>query len=324
MQRVKFVLLTVLILLSGAALSGLAAWKVVTPAVGETVNAGVLSVPSVLGQTANEVLFYPWPVYDMQTLSPISEADLEKYDLGYPFDLFAAIVAMDALGAEFDLETLVRSQQVYDGRGLGAGRTELRYVKDFPASLGDVPVLLNYAQSQFNPSAVSWLMHPVEQTELSEQQQQEALNKVQNDLAGLIWYLIEPDRNYSNDLMVFLENFNTLQDSAPMFYEWACEWMDLMYTQYYGGYNGGGFEAPDAELSVCFTIHDDEQEQEPEPPPYTLEELLAMGQGDFVDIQFISTPRQIVLLFNLDSGRIVGLYYDIQLGCYSGLGLNGI
>lgn len=321
MHRLKFFLLALVILLSGAALSGLVAWKVVTPPNRETVSAGVLSVPSVLGQTADEVLFFPWPVYDMQPLSPISEDELAKYEIGDPF---TAITAMEALGAEFDLEQLVRAQQVSSGKHLAYGGTWLRYVKDFPATLGDEPVLLNYAQSFYNPAAVSWLMRPAAEAELSERQQQEALDKVRDDLAALIWYeMIEPDRNYSGDLIVFLERFTILQDSGLMFYEWLQEWIGLMYYQY-----NGGMETSFAEHPGLTPFRDERwPASAPEPwiaeTPYGLEEILAMGQGEFVDVQFISTPRQIVALFTLDSGRIIGVYYDIQLECYSGLGLSG-
>lgn len=321
MRNRRFILSSVCILLAGALAAGFAARAVVLPRTGETISAGVLSVPSVLGQTAEEVLFYPWPVYDMQTLVPISEEDLEKYDLGYPFDLFAAITAMDALGAEFDMEKLVRSQYVSDGKGLGSRHVELRYVKDFPAVLGDVPVLLNYAQSSYDSFAVSWLMQPAQEEALSEEQRQEALDKVRNDLAGLIWYgLLKQDRNYNSDLTAFLERFDPLRDSALTFYEWLREWMELMYYQFSGSSEVSA-EVPDAGSVIIYTGSGHEAQTEREEPP-SLEELLTMGQGDFVDIQFISTPRQIVLLFQLNDGLSIGVYYDIQLRCYSGLGLS--
>lgn len=319
MRNSRFVLSSVCILLAGALAAGLAARAVVLPRTGETFSAGVLSVPTVLGQTAEEVLFYPWPVYDMQTLTPITDAEIEQYG---PADLFTAVAAIEALGAEADMEQLIKSQQICDGRHLAAGNTGLRYVKDFPAALGDVPVLLNYAQSSYDSSAVSWLMQPAQEEELSEEQQQEALDKVRNDLAGLIWCILEPDRNYSNDLMVFLEDFNMLEDSALMFYEWLTEWISLMYYQF-----SGSFEVPAEVWDAGSVIIEaggeyghEPQTERAEPPP--LEELLAMGQGEFVDIQFISTPRQIVLLFQLDSATTIGVYYDIQLRCYSGLGLS--
>lgn len=317
MQRVKFFLLTALILLSGAALSGLAARKVVAPPAGEVVSAGEVSIPSVLGQTADEVLFYPWTVYDMQTLTPISEDELSIYG---PDNLFTAVAAIKALGADFDMEQLVRAQQVSEGRHLAAANNEARYVKDFPARLGDVPVLLSYAQSGYNPTAVSWLMRPAQEAAISEEQQREALDKVQNDLAGLIWYnVMAPERNYSNDLTIFLREFDVLRDEALLFYGWLSEWMQLMYFQYTGGYG----ELAEEQQGAGVTIYPDGQEAwQGEPPPYTLEELLAMGQGGFVDIQFISTHRQIVLLFYQNSDTKMGVYYDIQLGRYSGLGMS--
>lgn len=70
MRHVKFILSALAILLAGALAVGLAARAVVAPRAGETVSAGVVSVPPVLGQSTEEVLFYPWSLYDTLTLEP--------------------------------------------------------------------------------------------------------------------------------------------------------------------------------------------------------------------------------------------------------------
>ncbi len=317
MRKLRFILSSICILLAGALAAGFAARAVVLPRTGETFSAGTVPIPSVLGQSAEEVLFYPWPVYDMQTLTPITDAEIEQYSSADPF---TAVAAIEALGAEADMEQFIKSQQICDGRHLAAGSTGLRYVKDFPATLEDVPVLLDYAQSSYNPTAVSWLMQPAQEEELSEHQQQEALDKVRSDLAGLIWYLMEPDRNYSSDLTVFLQGFDILEYTASMYYEWLNEWIGLMYYQFNGSFEFS-VDAWDAGSVIIGTIGQEQEIQEDE-LPYVLEELLAMGQGEYVDIQFISTPRQIVLLFQTNSGTSIGVYYDIQLGRYSGLGMS--
>ena len=93
-----------------------------------------------------------------------------------------------------------------------------------------------------------------------------------------------------------------------------------MYYQFNGSFEFS-VDAWDAGSVIIGTIGQEQEIQEDE-LPYVLEELLAMGQGEYVDIQFISTPRQIVLLFQTNSGTSIGVYYDIQLGRYSGLGMS--
>ena len=39
-------------------------------------------------------------------------------------------------------------------------------------------------------------------------------------------------------------------------------------------------------------------------------------------IQIITTQQQILVLFTRPGGAVFGIYYDIQLGCYSGIGVS--
>ena len=60
----RFVLLTALILLAGGMAVGMAARLVVFPQADETVEVDTPTIPSVLGQSVDEVVFYPWDRYD--------------------------------------------------------------------------------------------------------------------------------------------------------------------------------------------------------------------------------------------------------------------
>ena len=59
-----FVLLTVLILLAGGMAVGMAARLVVVPQAGKTVEVDTPTIPSVVGQSKEEVVFYPWNRYE--------------------------------------------------------------------------------------------------------------------------------------------------------------------------------------------------------------------------------------------------------------------
>ena len=57
MRNRKFWVSAAAILLAGAITAGLAARAVIAPPTGQVHSAGVVTIPSVLGQTAEEVLF---------------------------------------------------------------------------------------------------------------------------------------------------------------------------------------------------------------------------------------------------------------------------
>ena len=111
MRHVKFVLSALAILLAGAMAAGMAARAVAAPRTGEVISAGVVSVPSVLGQTAEEALFYPWSMYDYQTLAPLPD-EVQISIFSGAGDLIPCILAMQALGAEFDWPELTAALPV--------------------------------------------------------------------------------------------------------------------------------------------------------------------------------------------------------------------
>ncbi len=99
MRWIKFLLSAVGILLLGAFAARTAANMVVAPQSGETVSAGVVSVPSVLGKSAGEVLFYPWPLYETQELRPPPDLVLDSY-------YTSVFGTMEVLGVSYDAQAL--------------------------------------------------------------------------------------------------------------------------------------------------------------------------------------------------------------------------
>lgn len=321
MRNLKFILSATAILLAGALGAGMAARAVAAPRAGETVSAGVVGVPSVLGQTADEVLFYPWSRYDGQSLVPLEGAALESIEAGIAEaasdDLTSTVATLDALEAGFDLGLLLKD--------LTWNQSELKtadmiFLKDFPAALDDgAPVLLSYALSFDRPQSVSWLMTPRDAAEPSQERRQAALDKVKDDLAGLLWNFLWPDRNFTNDMAAFLQNFD--QYFLALKQDKLHERLEFIFVQAHDRISYSYFqETVPAEAAGGEAGLPIEAELPSEPPP--AEELLDRAGGGSGQLQLISTQDQIVALLTSDTGIMLGVYYDIQLGRYSGLGIS--
>ena len=318
MRHLKFIVSALSILLAGALTAGFAARAVVSPQTTEAVSAGVVPIPSVLGQAADEALFYPWSLYEMQTLSPIPDEVLETLKAG---DLFTSVTAFDALGVEFDPGKLLQNQMWTGGENGGLNGSYLVFLKDVPAVLtdGGVPVSLDYALSDTSPLSASWLVRPRTEADLTEQQRQAALNKVRGDLADLLRYMCGGDKEHQNDLTQLIENFGWLFSQLDMtiFFDWLQALIEVLHMQYQGSLEIR--TSDEFGQIVEATFYPDPSTQDLE--SLSLEELLALGTR-YVDIQLISTPRQVVVLFTVQGIWTFGMYYDIQLERYSGFGLS--
>lgn len=317
MRNLKFILCTLAILLAGALGASFAARTVVSPQAGAVVNAGVLPVPSVLGQTADEALFYPWSLYEMQTLFPIP-GDMLKVP---PGDMALAAAAFEAFDMACSTDDLVKNQRWNNGETSSWNGGTLVFLKDFPAALAgsDVPVSLDYALSDGSPLSASWLVRPRVAADLTEQQRQAALDRVREDLADLLRYMCGVSGEYQNGLMQLIENFGRRFSEMDMtiFFDWLEAFVNILHMQY-----NGSLEIRTSDESGQFveaTFFPDGSGLDL--PSLSLEELLALGTR-YVDIQLISTPRQVVVLFSVQDSWTFGMYYDVQLERYSGFGLS--
>lgn len=330
MRRCKFALLTVCILLVGALTAGLAARAVVTPRAGETVSAGVLSVPSVLGQTAEEVLFYPWSQYDAQTLSPLP-SDYWSHELWEetPVDtpLSNLLAAFQVLGASYDQSALLSHLVWNDGKYL--------FLKDFPTTLceDETPVTLSFA---FSESAVhslsvsiSYLIYPAQSVEPTQEQQNAALEKVRSDL---LEYL-RAFGTLQSEPLELLEAFGkeeTMAELEEMYGQNTNELaflLDSFFIYYWELTSVWGESVAVGEMEQLSHLRDLLQQaglsyESGDLSQVSLEELLDVLEDHGCTVQLISTPQQIILLFTLNDGSVFGVYYDIQLERYSGFGMS--
>lgn len=321
MRNLKFILSSLAILLAGAMAAGVAARSVAAPRAGEAVSAGVVSIPSVLGQTAEQVLFYPWSRYDMQTLVPLPEQVQSSiaFDIDHAYQnaTMSSIAAMDALGADFDLDLLLKNMTWNQSELKTA---DMLFLKDFSAALDDgTPVLLSYALSFSGPQSISWLMTPREAAGPSEEQRQAALDKVTDDLAGLLWYFFQPDSDFTNDMAAFLQDFDKYFMALNL--DFLHERMEFTMVHMYECIGSSYFlEALPVEAAGDEAVLSYEAAVPAEPPPPA--ELLERAGGGSGDLQIVTTQDQIVVLLTSGIGITLGVYYDIQLERYSGLGVS--
>ena len=145
------------------------------------------------------------------------------------------------------------------------------------------------------------------------------MTKVREDLPGLLRYLCGSDGDDRNDLMQVIENFGIRFSNMDLviFLDWLESLINTLYMQYNGSLEGKSFDELGQLVEATFY---------PAPPTQgleslSLEELLALGKGD-VDVQLISTPRQVVVLLSRQGQWTLGIYYDVQLERYSGFGIS--
>lgn len=346
MRNLKFILSAITILLVGAIASGLAAQSVVAPRTGEVRSAGVLTIPTALGQTAEEVLFYPWSMYDTEAIY-----DIPDENLLYIFDLEAYGVTLEDIRenlANIDLSatdntfvsllsnfTLI--QPVHMPWGDLFSALEWNYppqghlptnghifLKDLPTVIIDetkqaqIPVTLSFAIGDSAPLSVSFLIRPAEARTLTEEEQASALERVETDLRQLLLFNHVPIAESPADSDV---EYDPEADVI------VTEMEALLKTFFDYNYN--------AELSfssILLHINDffDSRAYFVEAAGSSVDDLYQVPMDEFLstveanigwNIQVITTQQQIVVLFT-QAGNVFGIYYDIQLGCYSGIGIS--
>ncbi len=365
MRNVKFILSAIAILLTGAIAAGLAARAVTAPD-GEGVrSAGTVSIPAVLGQTAEEVLFYPWSLYDTEALSHIPEnyltdffhlspeepalsdfetiGDLRDFygetcnDMSaamflFPFELPAGPV-------KCDIPALLRALEwnlTANDRAPAGG--EHYYLADFPAVLreGEVPVTLSMALSVAGSRGdYSFLIRPAKPAELTEEDRQAALARVKEELLELLLnapyfnyeltdeelyhlWLVKPDEIAPDAAEGMPAESGGAGITATRPDEGSA--LGRMLRDYLRP-DGGYIPMRAAlELQSFFTTTSDDYVRALYGKEPTLDDVLDALPELGISVQIITTQDQIVVLFAQSAGIILGLYYDVQLGRWSGVG----
>lgn len=346
MRNWKFAASAAAILLAGAITAGLAARAVIAPPTGEVRSAGVVTIPTVLGQTAEEVLFYPWAVYHSESLTPVWKDHLagiagigmeelkqfgpetigDLYGITYssdvatlllPFELPAGPVECDIPGL---LEHLMWNEG-QNGSSLSGG-THL-FLSDYPATLKDsqIPVTLSMAASGGSTGTdYSFLIRPATPRELTQEEQQAALTTVQDDLLDLLFNPLYLDYEIPDEELYGVYLMDIPGDGTDADWDTSHKLGPLLRNYLHPAAGYCPLFDTYALWEFLITVSDLSWSEFSEVP--SLDELLELSDGLSCSVQLITTQEQIVVLFSCSNGSVVGFYYDIQLGCYSGIGVS--
>lgn len=299
-----FVLLTVLILLAGGMAVGMAARLVVVPQADETVKVDTPTIPSVLGQSVDEVVFYPWDRYDPEAVSTSFSPDSENQNQWFYQE---NLVRMGGLLGLSGLE---------DSMSQGAFLDNLWFWCDCPATTQDgQPALLDVALGQDSGNfGMTWVARSTGEPP-TRAQKEAAVAKVQQDVCALF----DP-QGQTGDLSMALDSlYNVLEQSAMLYQlgepdsaeqDWyASEAVSFVYVS-----------IPDIAASLPSQAAQSTQQQ--------LNALSQAAQNMGYRIQLVTTQRQVVVVLTYTfadeaSWYSVGVYYDMVLEQYSGFAING-
>lgn len=363
----RFAALAAGILLAGALAAGLAARAVVAPRAGLQAEQPTPDIPTVLGQTAEELRFSPWPLYDI--LEKDRVAAIEGLGDDFPGLLgpkeeggFFACCG-NAVGAALSEE---ERHGLWERLEYPADGSSALFLHDAPIRLEDgTPVLLQFASAYSSAGGgFSLLAEPAVPKSQSTQRQAEALERVRQDLKS---YLMLGEETAFVPLLRLLMSRNYFADT-PELYEMAAQMLKLppedvqtmtevpLVTSYEMGervwqlaaflqegrwlaqelaFGTGpaGAEAAEGTGPAEKALSEDAGPEQSAGSgagqqalaegirQVELEEFLAEAERKgLYSVQLITTPGEVVVLLGQNE-TVFGLYYDIQLGRYSGIGM---
>lgn len=294
-----FVLLTVLILLAGGMAVGMAARLVVVPQADETVKVDTPTIPSVLGQSVDEVVFYPWDRYDPEAVSTSFSPDSENQNQWFYQE---NLVRMGGLLGLSGLE---------DSMSQGAFLDNLWFWCDCPATTQDgQPALLDVALGQDSGNfGMTWVARSTGEPP-TRAQKEAAVAKVQEDVCGLFddteekWELKEllyQLEEYVYSFGSVDEELGIWENSVGSYLASAQYYIDsILYRISDCGYSGATLDTKEK-----------------------LKAISSFAQGQNLTVQLVTTQRQVVVVLTyVPEGITIGAYYDMVLEQYSGLVIN--
>ena len=294
-----FVLLTALILLAGGMAVGMAARLVVVPQADETVKVDTPTIPSVLGQSVDEVVFYPWDRYDPEAVSTSFSPDSENQNQWFYQE---NLVRMGGLLGLSGLE---------DSMSQGAFLDNLWFWCDCPATTQDgQPALLDvaYGADTWN-RGWTWVARSTGEPP-TRAQKEAAVAKVQEDVCGLFddteekWELKEllyQLEEYVYSFGSVDEELGIWENSVGSYLASAQYYIDsILYRISDCGYSGATLDTKEK-----------------------LKAISSFAQGQNLTVQLVTTQRQVVVVLTyVPEGITIGAYYDMVLEQYSGLVIN--
>ena len=285
-----FVLLTVLILLAGGMAVGMAARLVVVPQADQTVEVDTPTIPSVLGQSVDEVVFYPWNRYDPDAVSTSFSPDSENQNQWFYRENLMR------------MGNLLGFSGVEDSMTKGAFLDHLWFWCDCPATTQDgQPALMDVALGQDGGNfGMTWVARSTGEPP-TRAQKEAAVAKVQGDVCGLFddteekWEL----RELLYQLEEYVYSFGSVDEELGIWENSVGSY--LASAQYYID-------------SILFRISDcgysgatlDTQEK--------LKAISSFAQGQDLTVQLVTTQRQVVVVLTyVPEGITIGAYYDMVL-----------
>lgn len=294
-----FVLLTALILLAGGMAVGMAARLVVVPQADETVEVDTPTIPSVVGQSVDEVVFYPWDRYDPEAVSTSFSPDSENQNQWFYQE---NLVRMGGLLGLSGLE---------DSMSQGAFLDNLWFWCDCPATTQDgQPALLDVALGQDSGNfGMTWVARSTGEPP-TRTQKEAALAQVQQDVCQLF----SPHASHTVEELL-LEVWEQLNQTPYM--ESGGIWYEANAATMLGNL-----------LSQLGRVRDTLNLDESTPLQTQLEQISAALEVADCWVQLVTTQRQVVVVLTTSDSDVsswysVGLYYDVVLEEYSGIAING-
>ena len=294
-----FVLLTALILLAGGMAVGMAARLVVVPQAQRTVEVDTPDPPSFISQSMDEVMFYPWTLYDPDSFSGhLPEGTADEF---WPWCTRHLSDGATLLGLTLDNDGINRGLIDYD----------LCFWKDCPAHTQDgQPVLLDVADGADTWNrGWTWVARSTGEPP-TRAQKEAALAQVQQDVCQLF----SPHASHRVEELL-LEVWEQLNQTPYM--ESGGIWYEANAATMLGNL-----------LSQLGRVRDTLNLDESAPLQTQLEQISAALEVADCWVQLVTTQRQVVVVLTTSDSDVsswysVGLYYDVVLEEYSGIAING-
>lgn len=287
-HTIRFLICATVVILAGITSSICVVNYFVRFPVNEVVQTDGVSIPIIYGTDTDTIVFSPWEKYEAEEIHPypayrdsFQQGTYEIHNYGEVFintceSVFSKmnVTTDDVLLSQLQSDILLSRFYLNQISGYRNGKEViLRAAADFTESTPDFSITMESANAK----------------ECSEEEKELAVQKVKNDLHGLMF-------NEDNELVQFLnaiKQVNTwyiVHDSAVLFSD---------------NFNPDSYGIPVDESM-------------------TTDEIMnaMMKANELVSLQIVELSEDIVILARITGYGTTGLYYNIENSCYSGIAFN--
>lgn len=287
-HTIRFLICVTVVILAGIISSVCVVNHFVRLPVNEVVQTDGVSIPAIYGTDTDTTVFSPWEKYEAEEIHPyltyrdsLQENTYEIHDYGEDFintceSVFSKmnVTTNDVLLSQLQSNIYLSRFYLNQISGYRNGKDViLRAAADFTESTPDFSIT----------------MESVNAIECSEEEQELAVQKVKDDLHGLMF-------NEDNELVQFLNAMKEV-DSLFIVHDSAAGFSNIFNPDSYGI----TFE----ESMTTDGIMD-----------------AMMKANKQVSLQIVEFSENIVILTQVTGYGITGIYYNIENSCYSGIAFN--